>query len=135
MFLIDLNYLTLLKIFSGLVFSVLFLQSGFDKIIDYKGNKDWIISYFESTPLNKSAKLLFIVLTLTEVLAGVFSFLGVGMLLLDKGDYFTRLGIAFSFVALLFVFTGQRLAKDYASAANTIAYIAAAILAGSIAAQ
>jgi len=118
-----------LKIFAGIVFSVLFLQSGFDKVIDFKGNRAWITSYFKESPLKNMGGMLFIVLMITELSAGICSFLGVIMLFTGKLDWMLQLGIALSSLALLFVFTGQRIAKDYTSAANTIAYLAAAMLA------
>jgi putative oxidoreductase len=130
-----LSFLECLKVFSGLVFASLFLQSGLDKIFDYKGNKSWILSYFEASPLKRLSNLLFTILMGTELLAGAFCLAGAGLMIFSKNEFILRIGIGLASVALLFVFTGQRIAKDYTSAANTIAYLAAAMIAGLIVAQ
>jgi len=125
----SLEFFDALKVFTGLVFSVLFLQSGFDKLIDYKGNRAWISAYFKETPFKKSSGILFWLLMLTELLAGLSNATGILMFLFFQHDWLQQLGIVLSSLALLFVFTGQRIAKDYVSAANTIAYLAFAMLA------
>ena len=135
MLLDSLNFLDFLKVFAGLVFAILFLQSGLDKVIDYKGNLAWICSYFEPTPLKKNAKTLFILLTITEICAGLFSLIGSTSMLFFGNEYFLKAGIALTAFSLLFVFTGQRMAKDYTSAAHTISYLAVAMLAWFIASQ
>ena len=135
MLLTSLNFLDFLKVFAGFVFAILFLQSGLDKVIDYKGNLAWICSYFEPTPLKKIAKTLFILLTITEIFAGLFSLIGSTSMLFFGRDYFLKAGIALAAFSLLFVFTGQRMAKDYTSAAHTISYLAVAMLAWFIASQ
>ena len=123
------DFYSLLKVFVGLVFSALFLQSGFDKVIDFKGNRAWVISYFEKSPFRSLSKLLFILLTITEIAAGLACLFGVGLYVFAQTAWLLQGGMALSSLALLFVFTGQRIAKDYTSAANTIAYLAAAMLA------
>ena len=123
------DFYSLLKVFVGLVFSALFLQSGFDKVIDFKGNRAWVISYFEKSPFRSLSSLLFILLTITEIAAGLACLFGVGLYVFVQTALLLQGGIALSSLALLFVFTGQRIAKDYTSAANTIAYLAAAMLA------
>ena len=135
MLLDSLNFLNFLKVFAGLVFAILFLQSGLDKVIDYKGNLAWICSYFEPTPLKKIAKTLFILLTITGLCAGLFSLIGSTSMLFFGNEYFLKAGIALAAFSLLFVFTGQRMAKDYTSAAHTISYLAVAMLAWFIASQ
>lgn len=122
------EYYQYLKIFAGLVFSVLFLQSGFDKVIDFKGNRDWVTSYFAKSPLSNFSELLFVLLTGTEIAAGLACSFGVMLYVFTQITWMLQAGIALSATALLFIFTGQRIAKDYPSAANTIAYLAAAML-------
>lgn len=123
------NLYDLLKVFSGLVFATLFLQSGFDKVIDFKGNRAWILLYFEKSPFSKFASLLFVLLTITEIGAGLACLSGAAFYVLTRMGWLLQTGIVLSSLALLFVFSGQRIAKDYSSAANTIAYLSAAMLA------
>jgi hypothetical protein len=125
----SLDFYSLLKVFSGFLFSALFLQSGFDKLIDFKGNRAWIASYFEKSPFRSFSTVLFMLLTLAELAAGLASILGAVSYMFVQLVWLLQTGIALSALALLFIFVGQRVAKDYASAANTIAYIAAAMLA------
>ena len=125
----SLDFNSLLKVFAGLLFSVLFLQSGFEKLIDFKGNRAWIASYFEKSPFRSISNLLFILLTITEIAAGLACLFGAGFYVFAQIAWLLQGGIALSTLALLFVFTGQRIAKDYTSAANTIAYLGAAMLA------
>ena len=125
----SLDFYSLLKVFAGVLFSTLFLQSGFDKIIDFKGNRAWIASYFEKSPIRSFSNVLFMLLTITELAAGLASIFGTVSYMFVQTLWLLQTGIALSAIALLFVFVGQRVAKDYASAANTIAYIAAAMLA------
>jgi len=68
-------------------------------------------------------------LTIAELAAGLASILGAVSYMFVQLVWLLQTGIALSALALLFIFVGQRVAKDYASAANTIAYIAAAMLA------
>ncbi len=125
----SLDFYSLLKVFTGVLFSALFLQSGFDKLIDFKGNRAWIASYFEKSPIRSFSNVLFMLLTITELAAGLASIFGTVTYMFVQTIWLLQTGIALSAIALLFIFVGQRVAKDYASAANTIAYIAAAMLA------
>lgn len=97
--------------------------------MDFKGNRTWITAYFEKSPFSRFSTLLFMLLTITELAAGLASFFGVVYFVFAQTVWIMQAGIALSSMALLFVFTGQRIAKDYTSAANTICYIAAAMLA------
>ena len=60
--------------------------------------------------------------TVIELAAGVFSGLGALVLFLGGGTGFAFLGAWFATLALLMLFFGQRLAKDYAGAAVLVNY-------------
>ena len=54
-----------------LIFLIItFLQSGIDKIIDWKGNLGWLKGHFAKTPLKIMVPLLLGTVLLTEVVAG-----------------------------------------------------------------
>src|SRR5262249_61911910 len=72
--------LYLLQILASAFLAILFLQSGIDKIVDRQGNLQWLSGHFAKSPLAGFVALLFTVLTIIEVSAGVLS--GVGFIML-----------------------------------------------------
>jgi hypothetical protein len=101
--------------------AVTFLQSGLDKVLDRKGNGDFMRGYFEKTPLRRFAGALLVLLTLLELASGVLC-AGGALLLLVGVREFAVLGAAVSCVTFLALFTGNRLAKDYQGAAAMVPY-------------
>jgi len=109
-------------------FSVLFLQSGLDKLINFKSNKEWYLSFFQNSLFKGWEGLLLSVLMLTELTAGMCSLTSVFWLWLGTGTTPLVAAILLNMTSLLFVFTGQRMAKDYQGAATTVPYFIAAIM-------
>ena len=107
--------------------SILFLQSGLDKIQDWKGNLDWLTGHFSKSIFSGQVKVLLALLTLTECLAGFSSFLGIGAIVLYGNYLFSFIGVLLSGIALIMLFLGQRIAKDYAGAASLVPYFLAAV--------
>ena len=56
--------------------AILFLQSGIDKILDRRGNFEWLKGHFAKSPLAGIVPLLLISITILEVAAGVLSAVG-----------------------------------------------------------
>src|SRR5687768_15641204 len=102
---------------SALLVGILFVQSGLDKIFDWRGNLDWLNGHFSKTFLRGTVAPMLATVTLMETatgfltIAGIVYFLATGSLALIF--YAAALG-ALSIIALFF---GQRIAKDYAGAA------------------
>jgi len=69
--------------------------------------------------------LLLPVITLVELAAGLFSAAGFVAVLLGRGSCLGAIGAACAVAALLMLFLGQRLAKDYAGAAALVPYFLA----------
>jgi uncharacterized membrane protein YphA (DoxX/SURF4 family) len=115
--------------FMGAFLSVLFLQSGLDKVFDWSGNKAYITGYLEKTPMRPVAGLLFFVITVLEVLAGVTSAAGVLSTVLVRSTELSLVGAFLSASSIVGLFLGQRLAKDYAAAAAMVPYFLASIVA------
>ena len=109
-------------IFSALLVSILFIQSGLDKVLDWKGNLDWLTGHFSKTFLSGTVPMMLATITIMELatgflsVAGIFYFLAAGSTILIF--YASVVGTA-SLTALFF---GQRVAKDYAGAAILIPY-------------
>lgn len=120
--------LTLAKAFVCAFFAVLFLQSGLDKVTDRKGNMDWLTGHFANSPFKGMVGLLLSVVTLVELGAGACSLVGIVGVFVPSMTTFTILGPALSCLALVMLFMGQRIAKDYPGAASLATYFAVALL-------
>jgi hypothetical protein len=117
------------QVLNSAFLGVLFLQSGLDKVFDRQGNLAWLTSHFARSPLAGSVASLLTTITVIELLAGGVSALGTLALLFHGGTALAIDGIALSAVALLMLFVGQRLAKDYAGAAVLASYFVLTMLA------
>jgi len=53
----------------GIFWAILFLQSGLDKVFDYKGNLSWVKEHFEKSILAPMTTPMFITLTIIELAA------------------------------------------------------------------
>lgn len=101
---------------------VTFLQSGIDKITDWKGNLSFIKEHFKNSPLHNSVPMLLGVILLMELIAGVLMLLGVYSLVTSAEKELALLGIEMAALTLIFLLIGQRLAKDYAGAMTLAVY-------------
>ena len=126
----DLDFM--LTLFVGVFWAIVFLQSGLDKVVDWKGNLSWLKSHFEKSPLGAFVPLLLGVLTLIEILAGAISLIGVFMHLIQGHSMWIQQGVVLSCIALLMLIFGQRLAKDYDGAKTIAIYFGVALLSGLI---
>lgn len=102
--------------------AILFLQSSLDKILNWKGEKEYLTGHFAKSPLKGTVPLLLPVIVIIELLAGGLSALGIPEAVLRWGAGFGGLGMCFGTAAIIMLFFGQRVAKDYAGAASLIPY-------------
>ncbi len=102
--------------------SILFLQSGLDKVIDWKGNLGWLTGHFSKSFLSGMVPVLLGTLTLVEIAAGAVSALGVVEVLLYRTFCLSFAGTVLSALALVMLFFGQRIAKDYGGAGGLVPY-------------
>jgi hypothetical protein len=112
----------LMQEFASAFLAILFLQSGIDKVIDYRGNVEWLKGHFAKSPLAGVVPVLLTAITLLEVAAGALSAIGCLMLIVSRGTTIAFYGAVSSAVALIALFFGQRMAKDYAGAAVLVPY-------------
>ena len=109
-------------LFSALLVSILFIQSGLDKVFDWKGNLEWLTGHFSKTFLRGTVPPMLATITLMELATGFLSAVGIIYFFVSGSSilifYASILGAA-SIVALFF---GQRVAKDYVGAAVLIPY-------------
>ena len=109
-------------------FAVAFLQSAGDKWVDRQGNLAFLTEHFANSPLRGTVPVLFWTITVLESLAGILCGVGAFQILLGMGTELALWGLIFATIALLSLFFGQRLAKDYAGAAVLASYYAVAML-------
>src|SRR5438552_15368180 len=112
----------LLQLFSSAFLAILFLQSGVDKVVDRRGNLEFLQGHFAKSPLAGMVPLLVTLITILEVLAGMLSAIGCVLILLAHNPTIAFYGAVLSAVSILALFFGQRMAKDYAGAAILVPY-------------
>lgn len=107
---------------------ITFLQSGIDKIIDWRGNLSWLKGHFEKTPLKNMVPLLLATVLLVEMAAGILCAMGIFQLMSSGGIKFGLYGAIVSCIALLMLLFGQRIAKDYEGARTIAVYFIPAVI-------
>ena len=112
----------LMQILASAFLAILFLQSGIDKILDRRGNSEWLKGHFAKSPFAGIVPALLICITILEIAAGVLSAVGCVLVILARDSTVAFYGAAISAVAVLALFVGQRIAKDYAGAAVLVPY-------------
>src|SRR4029077_6430293 len=100
---------TLLQILVSAFLAILFLQSGIDKVVDRRGNFEWLKGHFAKSPLAGIVPALLICITILEVAAGALSGVGCLLIILLKDSTIAFYGAIFSAVAITALFFGQRI--------------------------
>jgi hypothetical protein len=118
-----------LQLLISAFFAILFLQSGIDKVLDRRGNLDWLTGHFAKSPLRGIVPLLLSGITILELSAGILSGLGCLMILLRRDSTIAFYGAVVAGIALLSLFFGQRMAKEYPGAAALVPYFIVVIAA------
>lgn len=111
-----------MQVLSSAFLAILFLQSGIDKIVDRRGNLEWLQGHFAKSPLAGMVPLMVTIITILEVVAGGLSAVGCVLILLRGDSTVAFYGAVISGISLLALFFGQRMAKDYPGAATLVPY-------------
>jgi hypothetical protein len=119
----------LMQIFASAFLAILFLQSGIDKIVDRRGNFEWLKGHFAKSALAGIVPALLICITILEVAAGALSGVGCLLIILLRDSTIAFYGAIFSAVAITALFFGQRIAKEYAGAAVLVPYFLLTLIA------
>jgi hypothetical protein len=112
----------LLQILVSAFLAILFLQSGIDKVLDRRGNLEFLRGHFAKSPLAGMVPLLVTVITILEIAAGALSALGCALIVVTSSSTVAFYGAVISAFSILGLFFGQRMAKDYAGAAILVPY-------------
>ncbi|WNG39172.1 DoxX family protein [Archangium minus] len=121
--------LWLVQALCALFLAITFLQSGLDKVIDWKGNLGWLTGHFAKSPLRSMVPLLLATLTVLELAAGAVSAVGLVFLVLSGATRVAMWGAALSGLSFVALFFGQRMAKDYAGAGGLVPYFLVSLVA------
>ncbi len=119
----------ILQILTSAFLAVLFLQSGIDKIVDRRGNLEFLQGHFAKSPLAGTVPLLVTVITVLEIAAGALSAIGCAMIILTRDPAIAFYGAVISALSILGLFFGQRMAKDYSGAAVLVPYFLLSLVA------
>jgi len=99
-----------------------FLQSGYEKVSDWKGNINFIKDHLKLTPLKNLVPLLLSIILVIETIAGGLMFVGIFQLMTTGQNNMALLGVELSAITLIFLLVGQRLAKDYVGSTSLTVY-------------
>jgi diacylglycerol kinase len=117
----------ILQILVSAFLAILFLQSGIDKVVDRRGNREYLDQHFAKSPLVGTVGPMFAVITILEISAGALSGMGCVVLILTRDPTVAFLGAVVAGINLCALFLGQRVAKDYVGAAALVPYFLLAI--------
>jgi len=117
----------ILQVLVSAFLAVLFLQSGIDKVVDWRGNREYLNQHFARSPLAGTVGPMFVVITILEVSAGALSGVGCALVLLTHDSTVAYLGAVVAGVNIIALFFGQRVSKDYAGAAALVPYFLLAL--------
>jgi uncharacterized membrane protein YphA (DoxX/SURF4 family) len=121
--------ISLLQILVSAFLAILFLQSGIDKIVDWRGNLEWLKGHFAKSPLAGIVPLMVTMITILETASGALSAIGCVAIVFSRDSTLAFYGAIISALAILALFFGQRMAKDYAGAAVLVPYFLLALVA------
>ena len=117
------------QIFVSVFFSIVFFQSGIDKIIDRKGNLEFFKNHFKDTPLDKIFSPALSILAFLEITTAGICLFGFIYSLIYADAVFIFYGLLLSGLVLLMLLFGQRVAKDYIGAADITVYFIVCVIA------
>ena len=106
-----------------LFLAITFLQSGLDKILDWKGNIYWLKSHFSKTFMANMVEVNVAIILILETIAGLLAIIGIYQLLVNDNASLGFYASILSAITLLLLLFGQRVAKDYDGARTIVVYL------------
>ena len=125
---LNIDSIKIVQILASLFFSIVFFQSGIDKIIDRKGNLEFFKDHFKDTLLNKIFSPALSILTFLEITTAGVCLFGFTYSLIFADTTFIFYGLLLAGLVLLMLLFGQRVAKDYIGAADITVYFIVCII-------
>ena len=112
----------------GLFLAIVFIQSSLDKIMDWKGNTEWLTSHFANTPLASGVVPMTAVITVVELATGLIALWGLWCLIGCSDPSCILYAIYLSLLAYSMLLFGQRVAKDYVGAQTITVYFGVSLV-------
>ncbi len=109
-------------LFAALFVAILFLQSGLDKVFDWKGNLEWLTGHFSKTFLAGMVPMMLGTITLMEIVTGLAAAAGIVYFIATGSLVVVFAAGVLGAASLTALFFGQRIAKDYPGAAVLVPY-------------
>ena len=109
-------------LFCALLASILFIQSGLDKVFDWKGNLGWLTGHFSKTFIAGMVPMMLATITVLELASGFLSAAGIVYWFVAGSTSVMFWAGAIGATSISALFFGQRLAKDYPGAAVLVPY-------------
>lgn len=106
----------------SLFVAILFLQSGLDKVFDWKGNLEWLTGHFSKTFVAGMVPMMLGTIMILELATGVAAAIGIVYFLIAKSLAIVFAAGILGSLSLTALFFGQRIAKDYPGAAVLVPY-------------
>ena len=109
-------------------FFIVFIQSGVDKIFDYKGNLSFLndlLKIYFSPPLITFSLIL---VTIFELISGILCLIGIVDFIFNKSNLIGLIGLIIGSLALLILLFGQRVSKNYDGAKTITIYFILAMI-------
>ncbi len=107
---------------AALFVAILFIQSGLDKVFDWKGNLEWLTGHFSKTFLSGMVPIMLAQLTFLELATGLLNAGGILYFLFTGSTIVIFYASILGAITIIGLFFGQRLAKDYPGAAVLVPY-------------
>lgn len=109
-------------LFAALFTAILFLQSGLDKVFDWKGNIGFLTEHFSKTFVAGMVPMMLGTITILELATGIVAAGGFVKGILTGDTIFIFVSSILGAASLTALFFGQRIAKDYPGAAVLVPY-------------
>ena len=112
----------LCQILIAIFLFIAFFQSGLDKVVDRKGNLDFLKAHFSDSPVIKIIPFMLLILTFLEIIGSLMLGYGVYYAFVNRSTLWIFYGFVVIAITIIILFAGQRIAKDYLGAADLVPY-------------
>ncbi|MDA7810008.1 DoxX family protein [Flavobacteriaceae bacterium] len=114
-------------------FLIVFIQSGLDKVYDYKGNLSFLNTLLGGVFSSSLITLALVSVTILELTSGLLCLLGILDVIYNDSNLTGLIGLIVGSFALLVLLFGQRVSKNYDGAKTIAVYFILAVIGLSLA--
>ena len=114
-------------------FLIVFIQSGLDKVYDYKGNLSFLNTLLGGGFSSSLITLALVSVTILELTSGLLCLLGILDVVFNDSNLTGLIGLIVGSFALLVLLFGQRVSKNYDGAKTIAVYFILAVIGLSLA--